>query len=92
MIEGAILPQTIADSFDAMEFGPMTKANPSFSEMLKCMSKQVNYNHPEVETVNVRNFKSLACFCGFLFILAFMALVLENIHKKLEKQGYNSEI
>ena len=83
LFEGDIIKIVITDLSDAMDFGPIMQGTASMSEIMKCLSKTVNYNHPEVDTVNPSNFRYLALIYALLFLLAFVVLVLENVHKLL---------
>ena len=83
LFEGDVIKKLIADVIDTIDFGPMSEGTASISEIMKCMSKTVNYNHPEVEKVNPRNFRYLALLCAFLFFKALIALVSEIVHKMM---------
>ena len=50
IFEAGIPPKVISDSFESMDMGPLMERAADYSEIMKCMSKQVNYNHPEVES------------------------------------------
>ena len=77
IFEGGILPKIISDSFESMDLGPIVTGAADYSEIMKCMSKQVNYNHPEVERVSFKNFVYLNIVCSLLFLIAFLVLVIE---------------
>ena len=82
IFEAGIAPRVISDTFESMDFGPLMEGAADYSEIMKCMSKQVNYNHPEVERVSFKNFKYLNVVCGLLFVTAFLVLVVESWPKK----------
>ena len=80
IFEGSLFSKTYSDSFGGFDMGPML-AGTSYSNIRECMSKEVHYNQPEVETVNVRNFKYLALICMLLIIVSFVVLYGELIDK-----------
>ena len=77
IFEGGIALKVISDLFENMELVPMMEIAADYSEIMKCMSKQVNYNHPEVERVSFKNFVYLNVVCSLLFLIAFLVLVSE---------------
>ena len=83
LFEGDVIKKVIADVADTMDFGPLTEGAASMSEIMKCLSKTVNYNHPEVEKVNPSNFRYLGLIYALLFIVAFVVLFLEIVDKLL---------
>ena len=83
IFEAGILPKVISDSFESIDMGPMIKGAADYSEIMKCMSKQVNYNQHEVERVSLKNFVYLNVVCSFLFVAAFLVLAIESWPKKM---------
>ena len=82
IFEGGILLRVISDSFESMDMGPLMERAADYSEIMKCMSKQVNYNHPEVERVSLKNFVHLNVACSLLFVTAVLVLAIESWPKK----------
>ena len=82
IFEAGILPKLISDSFENHDLGPLMDGTADYYEILKCMSKQLHYNQPEVERVNVRNFVYLNVVCSLLFLTAFVVLAIELWPKK----------
>ena len=78
--EGSLSHQTFKDSVGGFDLGPIM-AKTSYSNIRECMSKQVHYNQPQVETVNVMNFKYLILICVLLFILSYVVLFVELVDK-----------
>lgn len=66
LIENAVMQQAILETLERVDVGPMIEGTASIADIEKCMSKQVNYNKPEVETVSVENYKCLNVLCFFL--------------------------
>ena len=85
LTEGEIQVKAIDESLYEADYGPMTEGQASFSEILKCMSTTVNYNQPEVERVNLRNFRFLALVCFLLIFFCATLLGLEIIYKTLKE-------
>ena len=85
LFEGDMIVKAIARLLEVLDFGPVTSGISTVSEVMKCISKQVNFNRPEVETVNVRNFKYLALVCVLLFIISFTVLVVELVDKMIKE-------
>ena len=77
IFEAGIAPKVISDSFESINLGPLMEGAADYSDIMKCMSKQVNYNHPEVETASLKNFVYLNVACSLLFLTAFVVLVIE---------------
>ena len=82
IFEAGIALKVISDSFENMDLGPMMEIAADYSEIMKCMSKQVNYNHPEVERVSFKNFVYLNVVCSALLLTAFLVLVSESSPKR----------
>ena len=82
IFEGGFEPKVISDSFESVDMGPIMEGAADYSEIMKCMSKKVNYNHPEVETASLKNFVYLNVICSLLFLTAFVVLVIESWPKK----------
>ena len=87
--EGSLHYRVLEVSWRSMNFGPMM-AGTSYSNIRECMSKEVHYNQPEVETVNVRNFKYLALICMLLIIVSFVVLYGELIDKLTKRARVTS--
>ena len=86
LFEGDIIVKAIARSLEVLDFGPLSAGNLStISEVMRCISKQVNFNCPEVETVNVKNFRYLALVCVLLFFISFTVLIVELVDKIIKK-------
>ena len=86
LFEGDIIHKSVDLVGHAIEFGSFSDGNEvSFSALLKCMSKQVNYNQPEVEEVSVKNFKYLIQVCGILIAICCVVLVLELLYKTFKE-------
>ena len=83
LFEGDIIKKVIADIADTLDFGPMSEGTASISQIMKCMSNTVNYNQPEVEKVNPSNFRYLAFIYVLHFLVAFVILVLQIVHKMM---------
>ena len=79
MFEGQFIHKFISETADNLDFGPIMEGTASVADIEKCMSKQVNYNQPEVETVSFENFKYLYTFCIIFLIVSFAVLFLENV-------------
>ena len=81
LFEQGMTHKLISDSAAGLDFGmSMLEGTASVVEIMKCTSKEVNYNQPEVEGVNIENLKYLNLVCVLLFILSFTILVVENVH------------
>ena len=83
LFEGSLIHQVLEDSVGSMDFSIMQRA--SYSNIRECMSKEVHYNQPQVEKVNVMNFKYLALICMLLFLVSFAVLVVEILLQELTK-------
>ena len=64
--------------------GPMMTGT-NYSNIRECMSKQVHYNQPEVETVSLNNFRFLFLVCVLLLIASFIVLYGEPLHKMIKR-------
>ena len=84
IFEAGIPPKVISDSFANQDSGPLMEEAAHYFEIMKCMSKQVNYNQHEVERVSVKNFEYLNAVCSLLFVAAFLVLGIESWPKRLE--------
>ena len=81
LFEGDIIKKLIAHVADTVDYGPIMEGTASISEIMKCLSKTVNYNHPKVENANPSNFRYLGLIYAFFFFIAFIVLVLEIVQK-----------
>ena len=80
LFEQGMIHKLISEIVEGVDFGPILEGTTSVAEIMKCTSKQVNYNEPEVERVNVENFQYLNLVCVLLFILSVTILIIENVH------------
>ena len=62
VFEGSLLHHAFENSIGGFDLGPIM-AGTSYSNIRECMSKQVHYNHPKVEIVNVLNLRLLLFIC-----------------------------
>ena len=76
VFEGSLLHHAFESSVKSMNLGSLM-AGTSYFNIRECMSKQVHYNHPKVETVNVNNLRLLLFICLLLLIVSFVVLVVE---------------
>ena len=79
VFEGGLYPKALSVSMDAVEIGRMFEGTVSVADMVKCASKTVNFNRPEVKTACIANFRYLVLFCVILLLVSFTVLVLENV-------------
>ena len=82
IFESGIVPKVISDSFESMDMGPLMEGTVDYSEIMKCMSKQLHYNQPEVERVSLKNFVYLNVVYSLLVLTAFLVLVSESSPKR----------
>ena len=80
LFEQGMIHKIISESFEGVDLGPMLEGTTSVAEIMKCTSKEVNYNEPEIDGVNIENFKYLNLVCVLLFILSFTILIVGNVH------------
>ena len=85
LYEGGISHKAIEQSLDGMDFSSVSDESASFYDILKCMSKSVNYNEVEVEKVTVMNFKYPLLVCIFIFMTSFSVLFFENVHNMINR-------
>ena len=83
MVEEGVFSKYISELQNRLHFGPMMEGKSSFSEVRKCMSKQIVFNNPKVETVSVMNFQVLILACLLLFVLSFVVLIIERFYKMI---------
>ena len=93
LFEQGMTHKIISETVEGVDLGPMLEGSGSVAEIMKCTSKEVNYNQPEVEEVNIENLKYLNLVCVLLFILSFTILIVENvqINRQLGQVGPNVE-
>ena len=85
VFEGSLFHQAFSDSIDGVA-GLMqgVVGHASASNIQKCLSKTVNFNHSKVENVLVGNFRYLVLVCLFLLLVAIAVLILENLNKMMK--------
>ena len=81
LFESNLLARGVTKALQMVDFGPMVEGVSTISPKMKCLSKQVNYNQPEVETVGVDNFKLLFVVSLVFLIISFVVLFLEHVLK-----------
>ena len=59
LFEGRLILEGVEKSLSNLDFGPMAQGMSTISQTMKCMSKLVNYDHPQVENVVLSNFRCL---------------------------------
>ena len=79
--EGSIFDKALSESVAGVDVGSMFDGI-RHSNIRKCLSKTVNFNHPEVEKVNVRNFKYLAGMCLLFLLVSLTTFIGEILHAK----------
>ena len=80
LFEQGMAQKLVSESIEGLDLGPMMEGTGSVAEIMKCTSKQVNYNQPEIETVTVENFKYLYWVCVFCINLSLAVLFFEKVH------------
>ena len=90
LFEGGMLAKAVANAVQMLDFGPLIEGVPTLSEKMKCLSKQVNYNQLEVETVGVSYFKLLFVVSVVFLVISFVVLFLENVLKNMQMNIRNN--
>ena len=85
VFEGSLFHQAFIDSVGGMaDMMDGMVGHASAHNIHKCLSKTVNFNHPEVENVHVGNFKYLTLVCLFLLLVALFVLISEKVYKMMK--------
>ena len=85
VFEGSLFHQAFLDSVGGMaDMMDGMVGHASAHNIHKCLSKTVNFNHPEVENVHVGNFKYLTLVCLFLLLVALFVLISEKVYKMMK--------
>ena len=74
-----------------MDNKPVAERTAVIAETMKCMSKSVNYDQPEVEKVVLSNFKYLFLVCAILFIVSLTVLFFENVQEMMKQSRVSPE-
>ena len=81
LFEQGMTHKIISETVEGFDLGPMMEGTGSVAEIMKCSSKQVNYDDSEIDGVTVENFKYLNLACILLLAFSITILIVENVEK-----------
>ena len=79
IFEGGISCKETSASIEKIDVGPMMEGTASVAEIEKCLSKQINYNQPEVEKVVPENFRYLIWLSVVLLFVSLAVFFFEKL-------------